>query len=142
MNANLKQVADNTTHLNSEERTQLLRIHKDFEDLFDSTLGYWGTELVNLDINPYFKPFNCKYYLFPIINKETFRKEPKLLVKVGALTLVQYIQCSILLFIIPKKEVTVRFITYYCRLNHKSVKNPYPLPRIGGTMKQLEIFQY
>ena len=35
----LKQVVDNTTRLNAEERTQLLRLLKYFEDLFDGNLG-------------------------------------------------------------------------------------------------------
>ena len=39
----LKQLADNTTHLNSEERTQLLSLLEDFKDLFDGTLGDWAT---------------------------------------------------------------------------------------------------
>ena len=30
----------------------------------------------------------------------------------------------------------------YHRLNQKLVRNPYPLPRIGETMQQLEGFQY
>ena len=36
----------------------------------------------------------------------------------------------------------MRFITDYCRINQKFVINMYPLPRIGETMKQLELFQY
>ena len=35
----LKQVADNSTQMNSEERTQLLSLPEDFEELFDGTLG-------------------------------------------------------------------------------------------------------
>ena len=35
----LKQVTDNATHMNPEERTQLLRLLEDSEDLFDGTLG-------------------------------------------------------------------------------------------------------
>ena len=70
--AELKQVADNANHLNDEERTQLIRILKDSEDFFDGTLGDWDTELVDLELNTYVKLFNCKYYLVPIINKETF----------------------------------------------------------------------
>ena len=35
----LKQVANNATKKNSEERTQLLRLLKDSKDLFDGTLG-------------------------------------------------------------------------------------------------------
>ena len=46
------------------------------------------------------------------------------------------------IFIIPNKEGTVRFITDYHDINKRLAKNPYPLPRIGETMKQLEGFQY
>ena len=34
------------------------------------------------------------------------------------------------------------FITDYHSLNQKLVRNLYPLPRIGETIKQLEGFQY
>ena len=46
------------------------------------------------------------------------------------------------IFIIPKKEGNVRFITDYRRLKHILLIKPYPLPRIGETMQQLEVFQY
>ena len=36
----------------------------------------------------------------------------------------------------------MRFITDYHRNNQKLVRNPYPLPRLGETMHQLEVFQY
>ena len=78
--SDLKQVADNTTHLNSVERTQIIRILKYFKDLSDGNLGDWDTEPVDLELNPGSKPFNRKYYLVPIIDKETFCKELKLLV--------------------------------------------------------------
>ena len=45
-------------------------------------------------------------------------------------------------FIIPKKERTVRFITDYLRLNQKFLIKSYSLPIIYETMKQLEGFQY
>ena len=41
--ANLEHVTDNVTHLKSEERTQLLGLLKDLEDLLDETLGDWYT---------------------------------------------------------------------------------------------------
>ena len=37
--ADLKQVTNNVTHMNSEEINQLLIILKDFKDLFDGKLG-------------------------------------------------------------------------------------------------------
>ena len=44
--ADLKQVANNATQLNAEERNQLLRLLEYFEDLFDVTLGELYTETV------------------------------------------------------------------------------------------------
>ena len=34
------------------------------------------------------------------------------------------------------------FIMDYHRLNQKSVRKPYPLPTIGETIQQLQVFQY
>ena len=101
--ADLKHVAHNATHLNAEERTQLLSLLEDFKDLFGGNLGDWATETVNLEIKPCSKPFNNRYYPVPRINKETFRKELKRLVEIGVLTMVQHIQYSTPLFIISNK---------------------------------------
>ena len=92
--ADLKQVADNTTHMNTKEITQLLRLLEDFKKLFDGTLGNWDIEPVKLELNTGYKPFNNKYYPLPIINKETFCKELKRSVKIGLLTPVQQSQCG------------------------------------------------
>ena len=78
--ADFYEVADNANQLKVEERTLRLRIFKDFEDLFDGTLGDWYTETIDLRLKPDSKPFNSKYDLVPMINKEKFRKDLKLLV--------------------------------------------------------------
>ena len=80
--AELKQVTNNATRLNDEERTHLLRLLEEFEYLFDGTLGDWDTDPVELELKPGSKPCNSKYYLVPIINKDTFRKELKRLLKI------------------------------------------------------------
>ena len=72
--ADLKQVDDNAIYMNAEERTLLLNIIEEFEDFFYGTLGDWDTEPVYLEIKPYFKPFNSRYYLVPRINKSFFEK--------------------------------------------------------------------
>ena len=46
--SDLKQVVNNDKQLNAEERTPLLSLIEDFEDLFDGTLGDWATEPVDL----------------------------------------------------------------------------------------------
>ena len=101
--ADLKQVSDNASQMNTEERNLLLSLLENFEDLFDGTLGDWATEPIDLEINPDSKQFNSRYYPVPIINKETFQKELKRLVEIGVLTPVQQIQYGTPVFIIPKK---------------------------------------
>ena len=126
MKEDLNQVAINATQLYAEEITLLLGLLKDFEDFFGGTLGDWSTEPVNLELNIDSKPFNSRYYPVPIINKDFFRKERKRLVETGVITPVQQIQYGTPLFIIPKEEGTVRFITEYRRINQKLVRKPYP----------------
>ena len=110
--------------------------------MFGGALGDLATEPVDLDLNPGYKQFNSRYYPVPIINKETFLKDLKFLVEIVVITPVQQSQYGTPVFVIPNKEGTVGFITNYHRLNHKLVRKPYPLPRIGETMQQLEDFQY
>ena len=140
--SDLNQVDNKITELNSEERTQLLSILEDSKDLLNGTLGYWTTEPVDLDLKPGFKPLYSRYYTLPIINKETLFKELRRLVEIGAITPVQQSQYGTPVFIIPKKEGTVRFITNYHRINHQWVRKTYPLPRIYETMQQLEGLKY
>ena len=85
----LKQVAYNSTQMNSEEITQLLSLLEEFEDLFGVTVVDWATEPVELDLKPCSKTFNSRYYLVPLINKEIFCKELNCLVEIGVLTWVQ-----------------------------------------------------
>ena len=66
LRSDLEQVSANSTHMNAEERTRLLRLLKYFEDLFDGTLGDGDKDTVQLELNTNYKQFNCKYYLFHI----------------------------------------------------------------------------
>ena len=58
------------------------------------------------------------------------------------LTPVQKSQLVTSVFIMSKKECTVRFITDHRRFNHQLVRKTYSLPIIGDTVQQLEGFQY
>ena len=57
--------------------------------------------------------------------------------EIGVLAPVQHSKYDTPVFIIPKKEGTVRFITDYHRLNQQLVRKLYLLPRISETMQQL-----
>ena len=67
--ADLKQVVNKASHMNSEERTLLLSLIEDFEKISHGTLGDWATKPVDLELKPYSKPFNSRYYPVTRINK-------------------------------------------------------------------------
>ena len=46
------------------------------------------------------------------------------------------------IFIINKKDGTVKFIMNYQKIDQKITRKPYPSTKIGYTMQQLERFQY
>ena len=87
--ANLEDIAANAANLDKEEKELLLTLLKDFEELFDGTLGHWDTEPVNIELKADAKPVNSRYYPVQKINKETFKKELLCLVDIGVLTPVQ-----------------------------------------------------
>jgi hypothetical protein len=64
------------------------------------------------------------------------------LVDIGVLTPVQQSEWGTPVFIIPKKDGTVRFITDYRKVNRMIKRKPYPIPRIADMLQQLEGFQY
>ena len=140
--ADLHEVVDNACSLDSKQKGQLLALLEDFEDIFDGTLGHWKTEPIEIELKPDSKPYNGRYYPVPKINKETFKKELLCLVDIGVLDRVEQSEYGTPVFIIPKKEGTVRFITDFRRVNKTIVRKPYPIPRIGETMQQLEGFQF
>ena len=140
--ANLEEIAAAAHQLTDSEQQMLYKLLKEYEDLFDGTLGKWNTEPVHVEMKPDAKPSSSRYYPVPHINKETFRKELMRLVEIGVLTPVQESRYGTPVFIIPKKEGTVRFITDFRRVNKNVVRKPYPIPRIGETMQQLEGFQF
>ena len=71
----LENVSAKETQLNAEERTQIIGILKDFEDLFGGTLGDWEIYPIGIELKTNYKTLNCKYNPLPSINKETIIKE-------------------------------------------------------------------
>ena len=64
------------------------------------------------------------------------------MVEKGLLTPAEQSQYSTTVFIIPKKDGTVRFITDHRRINQPLVRNPFPSPIIVNIIQQLDGLKY
>ena len=99
--------------------------------MFGRNLVKCDTAPVNSYVNPIHKPFNVRYCLGLEINKENFRKDLQRLDELWVLTPIKQSQYGMPVFIITKKEGTMRVLTDHQNVDHKIVRNPHPLPRIG-----------
>ena len=140
--ANLKAVVQNAEHLTKKEKDLLYKLLIKYEDIFDGTLGEWKTTPVDFEMVEGTVPHSQRHYPVPHLYKQTFKKELDRLEGLGVLEKVQQSEWGSPTFIIPKKDNKVRFVSDFRRLNAKLKRKPYPLPRIGDTLQQLEGFQY
>ncbi|MGH3053717.1 MAG: retropepsin-like aspartic protease, partial [Gaiellaceae bacterium] len=83
--ADLKKLANDCTHLEAEDQHSLYLLLKDFEDLFDGTLGDWNTKPVDLKLKDDAKPYHSKPYDVAQIHWDTLGKEVERLCKLGVL---------------------------------------------------------
>ena len=140
--AKLKEIVKTAFHLKDVEQQKLYELLKRYETIFDGSLGNWKTTPVDFELKEDAKPHSQRYFPVPHLYKETFKKELDRLVKLEVLEKVQQSEWGSPTFIIPKKDNRVRFISDFRQLNNKIKRKPYPLPRIGDTLQQMDGFKY
>ena len=62
-------------HLSLHDKNKLLELLKEFEELFDRTLGDWRTEPVSSELKEGAKQYHGRPYPVPKIREETNIKE-------------------------------------------------------------------
>ena len=140
--ANLQEIVDTCTHLDTVEREQLLQLLEKFEHLFDGNLGDWNTRPVHLELKEGARPYHGRAFPVPRIHRETLKKEVERMVELGILKWEGESEWAFPSFIIPKSNQTVRFISDFRELNKLLKRKPWPLPKIMETLQQLEGFTY
>ena len=63
--ADLRQVVKSQTHLTPDERKDLEALLKEYEDLFDGTLGRWTQPDYHIQLKPGVKPYHAKAFPVP-----------------------------------------------------------------------------
>jgi hypothetical protein len=115
-------VEDNCIHISLHEQNELLDLLTDFEDLFDGTLGDWNTEPVSFELSAKGTQRST--------NKRTVLKAE------GAS---EWASPS---FIIPKKDMTVRFISDFREVNKRIKRKPFPIPKISTVLQEMEGYTF
>ena len=140
--ADLQAIASNCIHLNANHQNKLLTVLKEFESLFDGTLGIWEIEPVSFEVKKGMKPYHGKAYPVPKAYKETLMKEVNRLCEIGVLKWQASSEWASPSFIIPKKDGTIRTVSDFREVNKRLIRKPFPIPKISTVLQELEGFTF
>ena len=135
-------IKENCKHLSQHDQNKLLDLLNKFEDLFDGTLGDWKTEPVSFELKEGAKPYHGRAFPVPKIHKATLIKELNRLCDLGVLMFQPASEWAAPSFIIPKKDMTVRFISDFREVNKRIVRKPFPIPKISTVLQEMEGFTF
>ena len=100
-----------------------------FEIIFDGSLGDWKTSPVHFELKEGAKPYHGRPFPIPQIHRKTTKKEVERMVELGILKWEGESEWAFPSFIIPKTNLTVRFISDFSELNKLINRKPWPLPK-------------
>ena len=127
--------------LNEKERLSLRSILRKYETLFDGTLGKWKRKPVSLNIKPNAKLVQSRPFSVPHFHQEKLTKEIKRLCDIGVLRKNPTAQFSSPSFIIPKKDMTIRFVSDFWKINQVLERAPFRTPKIKDLLESLSGFK-
>jgi hypothetical protein len=110
--------------------------------LFDSTLCDWKTKPVSFQLKEGASLYQGQAFPVPKKHKENLIKEVNRLVKLGVLEGPPALEWASPLFIIPKKNKTVSFLSNFGEVSKMLVRKPCPIQKISMVLQELEGFTF
>ena len=106
------------------------------------SLGDWNTKPIFFELKEGAKPYHDR--LFPVsrVHKDTIVKELKRLCDLWVLGFQSASEWASPSFIIPKKDITVHFISDFREVNKWLVRKPFPVLKISTVVQELEGFTF
>jgi hypothetical protein len=135
-------VRDNCKHLSADQQKKLLQLLKKYELLFDGTLGDWKTKPVSFQLKEGVSLYHSQALPVPKIHKDTIIKEVERLVKLRVPERQPASEWASPLFIIPKKNRTVHFLSNFGEVNKRLIRKPFPIPKTSRVLQEQEGFTF
>ena len=110
--------------------------------MFGGNIGTWHGKPYGIKLKPYVEPYHGKPFPVPHIHELTFKQKLYRLEALKVINKVNRSQWGVPTFLIPKKYITVRFISDFRELNQHILRQPYPIPNIQDLLLILEGFHY
>ncbi len=100
----VKDIIDQLTHLNTQQKADLLQVLMENAKMFDGTLSVYPHKKVHLELDPNTKPVHARLYPVPHIHLSAFKKELDHLVALCMFIPQKESEWASPTFIIPKKD--------------------------------------
>ena len=110
--------------------------------MFDGTLENYTSTEFKIELLEGVQLYHTKPFTSPKVHKETLNTEVNRLVSIGVLKRKNISEWAAPMFIIPKKNGTVRFISDFRELNKRIKRKPCPIPKIQDLLLKVEGFKY
>ena len=140
--ADILTITESSTNLDPQEINELYTLLKKYESLFDGNLGTGHGNPYDIKLKTDAEPYHVKHLPVPRIHELTFKQELDRLEYLKVIQKVNRSQWGALIFLIPKKDSTVRFISDFRELRKHILCQLYPIPKIQDLLLRIEGFCY
>ena len=138
----LKEIADSCKHLSDKQREQLHKLLVKHQQVFDGKLRAYTDEYIHLEVDPNATPHRCRAYPIARSQLKLFKDELDRLVEIGVLSPCGRSTWISGTFIIPKKDMCIRWISDFRALNKALIRKVYPIPRIQDILSRRSGYKF
>ena len=124
------------SNLTEDQRQKVIEMLKPYEKMWSGHLGTVKTAEHRIDLLPDSKPFRSQPYRAGPLEREMQHAEVQRQLAKGVIEPSKSQWASPVL-LVPKPDGTKRFCVDYRKLNEKSIKDSYPLPRMDDCIDSL-----
>ena len=135
-------IAQRCLHLDHDQQRQLTNLLAKFSTLFNSKLKVYPHQKLHLEVDPSVCPFVSHAYPIPKSQLQIFKAELDQLVKIGVLERQGRSIWAAGIFIIPKKDGRVRWISDFRMLNKAIIHRNYPIPQIQDILSRRSGYKF
>jgi len=130
------QVGAAQIHLTPQQRSDIEELVTRYPRLFSGELRIYTGKRVHLEIIPGATPVHARPYSVPRMHIDVFKGELDRLCEIGVLRRCGATDWASPTFVIPKKDLTVRWVSDFRELNRVLKRRVFPLPRIQDILQR------